>query len=170
MLSDFNILSQTNLVWSIFFLLDTVIASELFDRVEHKGAGKNENRTCKQLDVKADPKYTVVDIFAHISKPDSIEPGAGASVKNDLHANEESGDEEHPGSGITTLTSWFPIFHDENDDGDEGNGDGEHGRQLNNEKPYWSFHELAGVVKSAVNEPGWIPAIRKKAIVTEFVS
>ena len=29
----------------------------------------------------------------------------------------------------------YPIFHDENDDGDEGNGDGEHGRQLNNEKP-----------------------------------
>ena len=51
MLSDFNILSQTNLVWSIFFLLDTVIASELFDRVEHKGAGKNENRTCKRVTI-----------------------------------------------------------------------------------------------------------------------
>ena len=28
----------------------------------------------------------------------------------------------------------YPVFHDENDDGDKGNGDGEHGGQLHDEK------------------------------------
>jgi len=137
--------------------------------MEHKGAGGQQNWACKKLHVEADTKNSIIDVLSHVCESDSVEPGAGAAVNDDHRAHQKTGDEEKPSSSRTTKAARLPVFHDEKEDADKGDGDWEHGCKLNDKQPYWSFHEFSRVVKAAVDEPSGVTAVGKKAIMAKFV-
>jgi len=138
----------------------------LLDVVEHESGGSEEDRSCKQLNIEADTEDTIVDLLAHVSESDSVEPGSGAAVDDDLSADEDTSDEEEPSGRDPSESARLPVFHNEKNDADERNRDGEHGSQLHHEKPYWRLHELSRIVETAINKPIGIAAIREESIMT----
>jgi len=138
----------------------------LLDVVEHESGGSEEDRSCKQLNVEAHAEDTIVDLLAHVSESDTVEPGAGAAIDDDLRADEDTGDEEEPSGGDAAESARIPVFHNEKNDADERDRDREHGSQLHHEKPYWRLHELARIVETAINKPIGIAAIREESVMT----
>lgn len=136
---------SSSLGWSVLAFLEET------DIVEYIGRCWEEDGARGQLDVERPSEDSVVDILAHVSEPDAVEPSSRTAKHYDLCTDEETRNEQHPGTCCVALyVSLLCVVQNNTYDGEEDQNHRKHSTKLANKKPYGSFQEFPRVIKTAL--------------------